>query len=103
MVEKIKTILCSMFDCMSLAVGFVMCVSSVNCVRLFTVFCSVCTVFIVLFSLCVYFLTCLSVLPPSDNSVILTRSIPLCVITIGTEEFRLAQLHVFKLINPGCT
>jgi hypothetical protein len=30
---------------------------------------------------------------------ILTRSIPLCVITIGTEEYSLAQQYVFKLIS----
>jgi hypothetical protein len=32
-------------------------------------------------------------------TIYLTRSIPLCVITIGTEKYSLSQ-HVFKLIKP---
>jgi hypothetical protein len=32
---------------------------------------------------------------------VLTRSIPLCVITTGTEKYSLAQQYVFKLIKPG--
>jgi hypothetical protein len=32
---------------------------------------------------------------------ILTRSIPYCVITIGTEEYGLSQQYVFTLIKPS--
>jgi hypothetical protein len=32
---------------------------------------------------------------------ILTRSSPLCIITIGTEKYSLAQQCIFKLMKPG--
>jgi hypothetical protein len=33
-------------------------------------------------------------------AAVLTRSILLCIITIGTHEYSLAQQYVFKLIKP---
>jgi hypothetical protein len=38
---------------------------------------------------------------PERNNTTLTRSIPLCVVTTGTEEHSLAQKYIFKLIKPG--
>jgi hypothetical protein len=35
------------------------------------------------------------------NHINFTRSISLCVVTIGTEEYSLVQRYVFKLIKPG--
>jgi hypothetical protein len=39
--------------------------------------------------------------PSISNALFLTRSITLCVTTIGTEEYSLTQQYVFKLIKPG--
>jgi hypothetical protein len=36
------------------------------------------------------------------STFILTRSIPLCVIIIGTEKYSLAQQYLFKLTKPRC-
>jgi hypothetical protein len=38
---------------------------------------------------------------PGQETIFLTRAIPLCVITIGTEVYSLAQQYVFNLIKPG--
>jgi hypothetical protein len=81
------------------------------CVLLFNVFfLSFVLWFCIVSFMCIYSYLFFPVLPQSDNSVILTRSIPLCVITIGTEEYvilvaqsvwRLATSLTVRGSNPG--